>query len=303
MKTIGKISQITRAPFVNMGIVSVLLGTAIAWYYCILHVEYFLLTLIAIIALHAGLNMSNDYFDHTSGADEINRQFNVCSGGSRTIQEGILSARQVIGIAGCLYLICISIGLYLAMVRGWPILWMGVAGVFLAYFYNATPIRLGYRGLGELAIGIGFGPLVVFGSFYVHTLHFSYEALWASLPIAWLMSATLLINEMPDCPADRVASKNTLVVILGPQRSVWVYVALVVLAYGAIIIGVLAGVLPYAALLALFALPLSYRAIRGSIQFHSDSIRLAPAQVATRRAYLIVAALLSLGYVVAKMLG
>jgi 1,4-dihydroxy-2-naphthoate octaprenyltransferase len=129
------------------------------------------------------------------------------------------------------------------------------------------------------------------------------EALWASIPIGLLISAVLYINEFPDYRADRAVGKKTVAVVLGRERAVWGYVALLVATYGVIVVGVVLGILPAPALIALISLPLSYRAIRGAVSFHSSTQRLIPTNALTIQIHLVTGLLLCLGYVVAKFLG
>jgi len=277
-------------------------GAAIAWHEGIFHFGYFLLTLLGIVIINLGQNMANDYFDHLSGGDEINRELTPFSGGSRTIQEGILSPKQVLMWSLFFFLIGILIGLYLALARGWLVLWLGMAGVFIAFFGNAPPFRLNYVGLGELATAIGSGPLIVLGSYCVQSQRLTYEALWASIPVGLLGAAILWINQFPDYEADRAVGKNTLVVRLGRQRAVWGYVALLVSSYAVVVVGVALSVLPYTLLLSLLALPLAYRVIQGAVRFHSSTPKLIPTQAAHVQLHLANALLLSLGYTIPRFL-
>ena len=124
-------------------------------------------------------NASNDYFDHTSNADEINKVPSPFNGGSRVIQVGLMTPGQVlitalVSIAGTVY-----IGLYLnqevsgSIFGNTPILWTGIIGTFLALGYTGDPVRLGYKGFGEIAIALGFGPVMVMGAHYVCLLYTS----------------------------------------------------------------------------------------------------------------------------------
>lgn len=296
------IIKVTRAPFFASLATSVLVGTAIAWYEGFFHLGYFLLTLAGIIIINAGLNMGNDYFDHRSGNDEANKHPTPFSGGSRTIQEGVLSARQVLVWSLLLYLVGIVLGLYLAWARGRTVLWLGVAGMSIAFFSSAPPFRLNYlgHGLGELATFVGSGPLIVLGSYYVQAQQITCEALWASIPMGLMGASLIWINEFPDYEADKAVGKNTLVVLLGRQRAIWGYIGLLVASYVLVIAGVAWGVLPATLLLTLLTLPLTYRAIQGIVRFHSNVPNLIPTCATTVLLYLANGLLLCLGYVIAK---
>lgn len=146
-----------RVPFLQAAAIPVIVGTAVAlysnhftWYNGVL----FLLALIGNMAANAGTNLINDYYDYKSNADNLNRAPTPFSGGSRVIQEEIMSPRAMqIGGLIC-FLITLSIGVFLVVTRGLPILWLGLAGLFIGYFYTAKPIQLGYHGLGELVTGL-----------------------------------------------------------------------------------------------------------------------------------------------------
>jgi len=293
--------RILRAPFFTATVVSVLLGTAIAWQKGFFHWGYFALTLIGVVCVHAGLNVGNDYFDHLSGNDEINQELTPFSGGSRVIQEGIVSARGMLRLSMGFYIVGILIGLYLVWARGWPVLGFGVVGVLLAFFHTAPPVKFSYvgHGLGELAVGLGFGPVIVLGTFYVQTQAVSLDALWASIAIGLLIAAVLYINEFPDYAADKAVGKNTLVVVMGRERAVLGYVVLLVGTYLITIVGVALQVLPRTLLLALLTLPLAYRCIRGAMRFNSNTQKLVPTQAATIQLHLLTGMILCLGHVIA----
>ncbi len=295
--TLKTMVMVTRAVFLTAVIVPAVLGAVIAWTEGSFHGGYFLLTLLGVVLIHLGLNMSNDYFDHLSGRDDTNVDLTPFSGGSRTIQTGVLTAEQVRRWSILFYLIGILIGLYLAAVRGWAILGLGIIGVFLAVFHNAPPIRLYYLapGLGELAVGIGFGPLVGLGSYYVQAQRPSLEALWASIPVGLLLTAVLYVNEFPDYHADRTVGRKTLPVVLGRARAAWGFAGLLVVTYLVILLGTVVGKLPATVLIALLTVPLAYRAIRGVLRFHSNTARLVPTQAATFWLHLTTGLLLCLG--------
>ena len=296
--------RVVRAPFFTAVIVPTLLGGAVAWRDGYMHWGYFLLTLLGAICVQAGFDTSNDYFDHTAGTDDINVELTPFSGGSRVIQDGILTARQVLAISLAFYAVGSAIGIYLAVLRGPTVLWLGLIGVFLAFFHNAPPIRL-YNiapGVGEVAVGVGCGPLVVLGAYYVQAQRLTVEALLASIPIGLLIAAVLYINEFPDTVADRAAGKKTVPVMVGRQRAAYGYIAMVLASYAVIVLGVALDILPRATLLSLLALPLALRAIQGARRFHSNTPKLIPIMAMTVQAHLATGVLLCVGYVIAGIL-
>lgn len=296
--------QILRAPFFTAVIIPTLVGASLAWQENTFHGGYLLLTLLGIVCINAGLNMSNDYFDHRSGNDENNPYLTPFSGGSRVIQDGILAPRLVLAGSIAFYFGGVAIGLYLAWARGWTLLWIGLLGVFFALFHNAPPFKLYHLapGVGELAAGIGCGPLVVLGSYYVQTQRLGLEALWASVPMGLLVAAILYINEFPDEIADRRVGKKTLVVALGRERAVWGYAALLLAVYLSMGIGVAVRVLPYTMLLALLPLPLAYRAVRGAFRNYGDIQALIPTNALTIGLHVVTGLLMCVGYILSRLL-
>ncbi len=298
MPRLGFALKVLRTKFFSATVVPVLLGAALARWEGAFHLGYLLLTLLGALAVHAGLNMGNDYYDHLSGNDAAHPAPTAFGGGSRVIQEGLLSPRQILMYACIAYALGIAIGLYLAATRGILVLIFGMVGVVLAHSNNGPPLRLSYRGhgLGELAVGAGFGPLMVLGTYYVQTQRVSPEAWLASLPVAFLIMAVLYINTFPDVSADRAAHKMTPAVVWGRERAVWGYLALLALAYIAIIAPVAFDLLPPATLLALLTAPLAIRAAGVARRFHSQVPELLAANAATIQTHLASGLLLCLGY-------
>jgi 1,4-dihydroxy-2-naphthoate octaprenyltransferase len=295
----------TRAPFLTASIIPILLGTLIAWARSgDFYPGYFLLTLVGGVCLQAGINMTNDYFDHTWGSDEVNVEFaNPFTGGSRLIQMGIVSPKTMLW-QGLAFLAAGGlIGLFLAYTRGWTVLWLGLFGALTGYFYTAPPIRLVATGFGELFIGLDFGVLMVLGAYYTQATALSLEAAVASLPVALLIAAVLYINEFQDMQADQAVGKNQIVVRLGRRRATIGYGLLMIATYGSLILGVaLAGVSPFA-LLGLLTVPLAWQAYRVAWANYDDPAALVPANAATIKNHMSTGLLMSLGYVVQLIVG
>ena len=295
----------TRAPFFTAAIVPVLLGTVAAWTLTgAFNLWYFMLTLIGSICLHAGTNMTNDYFDHIWGSDEVNTEFaNPFTGGSRLIQLGIVEPkvylRQGIGffVAGSL------IGLLLFFTRGPWVLWLGLIGVFSGYFYTAPPFRLVRMGLGELLIGLCFGPLMVLGSYYTQTQTVSWEPVIASLPVGLLITLVVWINQFQDMKADASVGKNHWVVRLGRQRSTLVFGISLAAVYISMLAGVLfAGVTPLV-LMGFLTLPIALKAYRVASVHYDHPKELIPANAATIQVHMLTGLLMTVGYIIQGIIG
>ena len=167
-----------RVPFFTATIIPIVLGAVVAWHDTSLFSwGKFWLTLFGGLLIHAGTNLANDYFDHVAGCDEANPNPTPFSGGSRVIQEGLIPAKNIlIASISCFLLGGIIVGLYLNYVSGSNvILILGAIGIFLGIFYSARAFRIGYGSLGELAVGIGFGPLMVLGSYFVQAQILSFK--------------------------------------------------------------------------------------------------------------------------------
>lgn len=279
-------------------------GGAVAWWEAgVFSWGLWLLTLLGLLLLHASANLANDYFDHLSGNDEINREFiRPFTGGSRVIQQGLASPQQVLAAALLCLALGAALGLFLAWLRGWPILVLGLIGGLSGFFYTAPPLKLGYRGWGELFIALDFGVLPVLGTYFVQTQRFSGAAFWASLPVALLISAILWINQFPDHHADRAVGKRHWVVRLGRRRAATVYAGMLALAYVTVLVPVALGILPPLALLVLLTLPLSVRAINVALRQYDRPRELTPANAATVAVHLVLSLLLAAGIVADGMM-
>ena len=224
---------IMRLPFLTATVVPILLGAAVASRYVTIDWFYFVLTMLGGFFLHIGTNTSNDYFDHTSGTDEANYNYMVpFSGGSRSIQMGLISAKGMLNLSIITFALSALIGIPLIMKAGINILYLGFIGFLSGLFYTAPPFRFASRkGMGEFLIGLNFGPLMVAGSYLVQTggdMTQIYDATLAGIPIGLLVAAIVYVNQFPDHDGDKATGKNNLVVVFGPKKARVGYVFLVI---------------------------------------------------------------------------
>jgi 1,4-dihydroxy-2-naphthoate octaprenyltransferase len=255
----------TRLPFLSATIVPVVLGIVIAASEGSFDLLTAILTVIGASFVQLGLNVANDYFDSVQGADDMNLTPTQFSGGSRVIQYGLVSRRRMGLLASSFYLAAAAIGLVLLALRpSTALLVIGVVGIVVSLAYTAPPLKLVYRGLGEVTVAIGFGPLMLLGAYVVQTGGtVTREAVVASLPIALLVALILYVNEIPDRRGDARAGKRTLPVRFSRDTVIAGYRAAAAAAYAILVVGVVAGLLPVPALLALLTIPLALQVSRG----------------------------------------
>jgi 1,4-dihydroxy-2-naphthoate octaprenyltransferase len=290
----------TRLPFLSATFVPVALGVAVAALHREWHWWLAALTLVAAACVHLGLNVANDVFDTMSGADEANVTPTQFSGGSRVILYRLLSLRQMVLLMVGFYAAAVALGLFLAAYTTfWPLFWLGLAGVFVSLFYTAPPFRFVHRGMGELMVALGFGPIMTMGAYYVQAQRWSWEAFYVSLPVAILIALVLYVNEVPDRPGDSAAGKRTLPVRLSKQAVIGLYVGAVVVAFGLIAMGAVAGVIVRPTLIGLLALPLATQVYRGLQDHYESPYQLMPFMGKGVQLHMATGLLLLVGYAVA----
>ena len=226
----------TRPKFLTASILPVLLGTTIGARLAG-HVDWviFAFALLAVIFVHSGANILNDVFDDMSGADRPELGIFPYTGGSRFIQHAVMSRADMARWGVATLLIGAAFGAAIVFDKGPVALALGLIGGALGTFYTMPPIKLGYRGFGEIAVGVAFGPLPVLGAAWLQTGAWSAAAALASLPVGLWIAAVLLINEVPDVGGDAAAGKDTLVVRLGRPATLRIYQGLMgVAALGAV---------------------------------------------------------------------
>jgi 1,4-dihydroxy-2-naphthoate octaprenyltransferase len=255
----------TRLPFLSATIVPVVLGIAIAASEGSFDLLTALLTVLGAAFVQLGLNVANDYFDAGQGADDLNVTPTQFSGGSRVIQYGLVSRQRMGLLAAGFYLAAGVIGLVLLALRpSTALLVIGVVGILVSLAYTAPPLKLVYRGLGEIAVALGFGPFMLLGAYVVQTGGtVTTQAFVASLPIALLVALILYVNEIPDRRGDARAGKRTLPVRWTRDAVIAGYRIAAAAAYAIVVLGVVAGLLPVPALLALLTIPLALQVSRG----------------------------------------
>jgi 1,4-dihydroxy-2-naphthoate octaprenyltransferase len=211
--------------FFPASVLPVLLGTA--WGHRVggeLDLTAFILALATVVSLHAGANIINDVCDDRGGTDRINRgRISPYTGGSRVIQNGIMTASQMLVWGVVLLVLAASLGLALYAAKGPGVLVFGALGLALGILYSVPPIQLSAHGLGEAAVGLAFGVLPVIGGAWLQSGVLDLGGFLLSLPVGLWVANILLVNEVPDIDADAATGKRTLAVVLRPAGSSRLY--------------------------------------------------------------------------------
>ncbi len=292
-----------RAPFFLGTIMAGLTGSALAFNEDKFNWLYFAASILIIAGANCGTNLINDYFDHLSTNDDINKHLTPFSGGSRVIQEKLLKPRQmlvgglisfaVVGVIGIVFVIFVNVNL----------IWFGLVAIILSYFYTAPPLRIGYRGFGEIIVFLICGPISVIGTYFLFTDTITLKSILLSIPIGLLIFEILLINEFPDYEADKAVNKRHLVVRMGRQRARIVFASVIILTYLSVIIPIALRIFPLYLLMFLLTLPLAYKAVSVALKKFDDEKQIIPAQANTIFLTIGYGVLLSLGFVIDKLVG
>ena len=289
---------IMRLPFLSATIMPILVGAAVAKFMGFpVDWAWLGLTLLGGALLHVGTNTSNDYFDHLSGTDNLNYNYSNkgLNGGSRGIQMGLITPNGVRNLTIVVFALSVLVGIPLIQKAGMAVLWLGLIGFLSGLFYTAPPFRFSSRkGLGELLIGLNFGPLMVAGSTLIQTGQLLPEAFLAGIPLGFLISAVVYINEFPDHDSDKATGKNSLIVVFGPEKARVGYVALVSGAFLSIVLLVLNGTFPSLVLIALLASYFGFTSIKTLYTYYNDRL-LEPANWGTIIMHSLTGVLLFVG--------
>ena len=267
----------------------VLVGSGLAIGQGAFRADAFVVLVVTAVLLNVAVNFANDASDHARGADTADR-----IGPPRAVASGLLSPREMwAGTAVVLVLACAG-GVYLTVISGWLILAIGAAAIVAALAYTGGPWPYGYHGLGEVFVFGFFGLAAVVGTRYVYDATIPGEAWLLAVPVGFLVTAILVVNNIRDLDTDRAAGKRTLAVILGRRATRVMYGALVVGAFAAIAVFGGLALIPRWSLIALAAAPLAVTPVH-TVATVVTGPQLIKALKTNARLHLLVGALLGAG--------
>ncbi|HEX5457442.1 MAG TPA: prenyltransferase [Candidatus Nitrosotalea sp.] len=240
-----------RIRFLLASIISVCLGLAInGWQNKSIDIGFAALTFVGVAALHASVDLLNDYWDYKRQIDtDTNRT--KFSGGTGVLPEGLLKPNQVYRAGMLMLIVGSAIGAFFALERGVTIAVILGFAIVSIYFYST---RIVDSGLGEVFVAVK-GAMIVLGTYFVQSSHITLEPIIAGIVSGVLSSTVLFVNSFPDFDADKKHGRKTLVILLGKQKAasfVWIFPAII---YGIIVSSIVAGIFPLVTLITLATLP------------------------------------------------
>ena len=259
--------RVIRVRFLLASVIAVMTGLALNWSQNG-SIEYFdaLLTFAGVMALHASVDLLNDYWDFKRGIDTKTTRTKM-SGGTGVLPEGLLKPSSVYR-AGVFFLVLgaligsyfvITYGILIAIILGFAILSI--------YFYSTKIVD---SGLGEFFVAVK-GSMIVIGTFYIQSGEVNIESILAGIVIGTLSSLVLFIASFPDHDADKSKGRKTLVITVGKEKARKLFWIFPLFAYGVIVIGVVLNHLPVFTLISLMSFPLIIKSGIG-LQKNYDSV-------------------------------
>lgn len=289
-----------RLPFLTGSLIPVILAAALSLLHGSVDIGRLILVLIGVGSLQVGANLINDYYDDP-GSDRINLHPTPFSGGSRVIQDKLMDARTVWGMAMGFFVVGTAAGVWLALTGRPFVVVIGLMGFLAGYLYSASPFSLMSRGLGEITIFLAFGPLITWGTYYVMTGLLTLEGFVLGIPMGFLITAVIWINQFPDVDADQAARKRNWVVRLGRDRSRFIYTILMLGPYPVVLYWILTQKGFWPCIVVALTIPMALKAIKILSLHYQAYDELIPAQALTIQTHLVLGLLLSAALVFQKL--
>ncbi|NNC75705.1 MAG: 1,4-dihydroxy-2-naphthoate polyprenyltransferase, partial [Acidimicrobiia bacterium] len=242
------------------GVAPVLLASALAAHENAFRWGAFVAALAGAVLIQVGVNYANDLADAARGADTDDRIGPRRAVASGTIEAGTMRTAMILVFA-----LSGAAGAYLVGIAGWPVALIGIVSIVAALGYTNGPVPYGYRGLGDVFVFVFFGLVATAGTRYVHDRTLPASVWWLAVVMGLLATAILVANNVRDIDTDEAAGKRTLAVIMGRDRTRAYYVALLVLAFVTLGLGIVLGPLPGWASLGFVTVPLAFPPARSIV--------------------------------------
>ena len=248
--------RVIRIRFLLASVIAVSAGLALSWWHLSqLDVFHAILTMCGVLALHASVDLLNDFWDFKRGIDTKTQRTKM-SGGSGVLPEGLLKPSQVYRAGVAFLIIGSAIGIYFVITSGFVIAILLAFAVTSIYFYST---RIVDSGLAELFVALK-GTTIVLGTYFIQSYAITMSPLLGGILIGALSSLVLFITSFPDYDADKSQGRKTLVVLTGKRKGTMIFWIFPIIIYGVLLSGILLEVFPIYCMLAVLTLPLVIKA-------------------------------------------
>jgi len=287
-RTLIGLTKLLRYRFLLIaGLFPYALGAAVAFYaQGQFSLFLFLIGITGLFFALMGVEAFNEFFDWRLGTDRI-FQLNP---------KPVPNSTFLVGMAA--FFVALVVAIFLTLELGLPIIILSLMGFFVALFYMAPPIKLAYRGFGEIMISLSYGPLMMMGSYYVQVQRMDILPFFVSVIPALLLFAISIMNEVPDYFQDRLAGKRNICVRIGQKNVVRLYGAVLALFYVVLLVGLLSERFPWVAWVLLACLPISLLSYTTGVKTYDNPYRFVSAIRYMIMQYIIILGVLITGYIV-----
>ena len=261
-----------RIRFLLASIISVCLGLAInGWQNKTIDIGFAALTFVGVAALHASVDLLNDYWDYKRQIDTDTKRTKF-SGGTGVLPEGLLKPEQVYRAGVLMLVLGSAVGAFFIFERGITIAVILGFAIVSIYFYST---RIVDSGLGEVFVAIK-GSMIVLVTYFVQSSHITLEPVIAGIVSGVLSSTVLFVNSFPDFDADKKHGRKTLVIILGKQKAATVIWIFPIIIYGIIVVSAISGIFPIITLITLATVPMAIRSGKSLMKNYENVEELVP---------------------------
>lgn len=284
--------RVIRVRFLLASVIAVALGLALSWWQTsqinILHAG---LTMAGVLALHASIDLLNDYWDFRRGIDTKTKRTKM-SGGTGVLPEGLLKPVQVYKAGIAFLILGTLIGSYFVVIDGIIIAAILGFAILSIYFYSTKIVD---SGLAEVFVAIK-GTMIVLGTYFIQTSEIAINPIFAGIVVGVLSSLVLFITSFPDYDADKSKGRKTLVIAVGKKNATNIFWIFPVISFGVIVGCVILDLFPVFSLITLVTIPLIIKSGRNlKTSFHDNDL-IVPVMTKTLMFSRITGTLLVIGF-------
>ena len=283
-----------RVKFLLASVIAVSLGLSITWWNSGgIDIFQAILTMTGVVALHASVDLLNDYWDFKRGIDTKTKRTSM-SGGTGVLPEGLLKPKSVYN-AGILFLIIGGlIGGYFVMLHGVVIGAILAFAIVSIYFYSTKIVNWG---LAEVFVAVK-GTLIVMGTYYIQNSDLTDISILSGIVVGILSSLVLFVTSFPDHDADKEKGRRTLVILFGKRNAVSIYYIFPIVSYSVILGCVVMSTIPLFCLISFAAIPVAINSIKKLKSSVSDNDKVIPAMRSTLMFSRLAGTLFVIGFLI-----